>query len=219
MAALLIRSAVWFLPQAWRGRYQNEWLAELDEMRHQHTAATRPALRILLGAPRVGRALRREDQQHPIRRTLATAAISVDIGIPNMARMYDYFLGGGNHFPADRKAAEESMRSGWTSARIAVRENREFLGRTVRYLASEAGIRQFLDIGTGLPSANNVHEVAQAAAPDSRIAYVDNDPIVLARARSLLQDVPQSRIAYVDADLRATDEMQHPANWADRLAC
>jgi hypothetical protein len=173
-AALLLRAASWFLPAAWRDRYQAEWVAELDAMRRQRIAAVPPAMRILLGAPTVGRALRKEDQRHPIRRSLATATISVDIGIPNMARMYDYYLGGRNNFAADRKAAEEAAKS-WTSVRMASQENRAFLGRTVRYLAGEAGIRQFLDIGTGLPSANNVHEVAQAVAPDSRVAYVDND--------------------------------------------
>jgi SAM-dependent methyltransferase len=115
--------------------------------------------------------------------------------------MYDYYLGGKDHFAADRRTAEAAMQS-WPAVRTAVRENRAFLGRAVRYLVREAGIRQFLDIGTGLPSANNVHEVAQAIAPDCRVVYVDNDPIVLAHARSLLASAPAGRTAYIGADLR-----------------
>jgi hypothetical protein len=91
--------------------------------------------------------------------------------------------------------------------RTAVRENRAFLGRAVRYLVAEAGIRQFLDIGTGLPSAGNVHEVAQAVAPESRVVYADNDPIVLAHARALLNSTPEGRIAYIDADLRQPENI------------
>jgi SAM-dependent methyltransferase len=91
---------------------------------------------------------------------------------------------------------------GLPAVRTTVRENRAFLGRAVRYLAGEAGIRQFLDIGAGLPSADNVHEVAQVAAPESRVVYMDNDPIVLAHARALLTSTPEGRTAYIEADLR-----------------
>ena len=91
--------------------------------------------------------------------------------------------------------------------RTGVRENRSFLGRAVRYLAEEAGIRQFLDIGTGLPSANNVHDVAQTVAPESRVVYVDNDPIVLAHAKALLTSTPEGRTAYIDADLREPEKI------------
>jgi hypothetical protein len=91
-----------------------------------------------------------------------------------MARIYDYFLGGKNHFAADRETADKILQSN-PAIRVAARENRAFLGRAVRYLAGEAGIRQFLDIGTGLPTTGNVHEVAQAVAPRSRVVYVDND--------------------------------------------
>ncbi len=126
---------------------------------------------------------------------------TIDTAKPHSARMYDYFLGGKDNFAADRATAEQAMRS-WGAVRTAVRENRAFLGRAVRYLVSEAGIRQFLDIGTGLPSANNVHEVAQATAPGCRVVYVDNDPIVLAHARVLLNSHPEGRTAYIDADLR-----------------
>jgi hypothetical protein len=125
----------------------------------------------------------------------------IDTTKPHSARMYDYFLGGKDNFAADRATAEQAMRS-WGAVRTAVRENRAFLGRAVRHLVSEAGIRQFLDIGTGLPSANNVHEVAQATVPGCRVVYVDNDPIVLAHARVLLNSHPDGRTAYIDADLR-----------------
>src|SRR5229473_2530589 len=118
----------------------------------------------------------------------------VDSAKPHSARMYDYFLGGKNHFAADRAAAEVLRNS--PSVRVAARENRAFLGRAVRYLAAEAGIRQFLDIGTGLPTTNNVHDVAQAAAPSARVVYADYDPLVLAHARALLTSAPEGRTAY-----------------------
>jgi hypothetical protein len=115
--------------------------------------------------------------------------------------MYDYGIGGKNHFAADREVAEKIF-AAWPNGRISGRENRAFLGRTVRYLAKEAGVRQFLDIGAGLPTTSNVHEVAQAVAPSSRIVYVDNDPLVLAHARALLTSTPEGRSAYIQADLR-----------------
>ena len=126
---------------------------------------------------------------------------AIDTSKPHSARMYDYYLGGKDNFAADRETAQRAMRS-WPAVRTAVRENRRFLGRAVRYLVQDAGIRQFLDIGTGLPSANNVHEVAQALAPECRVVYVDNDPIVLMHARSLLTSSAAGRLAYIDADLR-----------------
>ena len=125
----------------------------------------------------------------------------IDTSRPHPARMYDYFIGGKNHFAADRRTAAEVLRHS-PSIRVAARENRAFLGRAVRYLAAEAGIRQFLDIGTGLPTASNVHEVAQEAAPSARVVYVDNDPLVLAHARALLTSAPEGRTAYIHADLR-----------------
>jgi SAM-dependent methyltransferase len=135
----------------------------------------------------------------------------IDVTRPHSARMYDYYLGGKDHFAADRERAEISARS-WPAVRIAVRENRKFLARAVTYLAREAGIRQFLDIGTGLPSAGNVHEVAQRIAPDSRVVYVDNDPLVLAHARALLTSSPDGKTAYIEADLRDPARiLRHPA--------
>jgi hypothetical protein len=132
----------------------------------------------------------------------AAASLPIDLrtDVPHSARMYDYFLGGKDNFKADRETADKAARS-YPPARIAIRENRAFLGRGVRYLVQEAGIRQFLDIGTGLPSTNNVHEVAQSVDPACRVVYVDNDPIVLAHAQALLTSTPEGRTAYLDADL------------------
>jgi hypothetical protein len=120
--------------------------------------------------------------------------------------VYDYWLGGKDNFAADREAAEQVIAAN-PYVLPGVRSNRAFLGRAVRYLAGEAGIRQFLDIGTGLPTVNNTHEVAQQAAPECRIVYVDNDPIVLAHARALLTSTPEGATAYVDADLHDTGEL------------
>jgi hypothetical protein len=125
----------------------------------------------------------------------------IDTSRPHPARIYDYGLGGKNHFAVDREVAEKAW-AAMPTGRTAARENRSFLGRVVRYLAAEEGIRQFLDIGTGLPTTGNVHEVAQRVAPESRIVYVDNDPLVLAHARALLTSSPEGRTAYIPADLR-----------------
>jgi hypothetical protein len=124
-----------------------------------------------------------------------------DISVAHQARIYDYLLGGKDHFSADRAAAEEMLKAYPDTASTA-RANRAFLGREVRYLAGEAGIRQFLDIGTGIPTAGNTHEVAQAIAPESRVVYVDSDPIVLAHARALLTSRDEGATRYVDSDLR-----------------
>lgn len=134
----------------------------------------------------------------------------IDFSRPHTARMYDYLLGGKDHFAVDRETMEAGLRS-WPGARVYARENRKFLARAVKYLAGEVGVRQFLDIGTGLPSANNVHEVAQRFAPDSRVAYVDNDPLVLVHAQALLTSNPAGRTAYVQADLREPEKiLAHP---------
>jgi len=125
----------------------------------------------------------------------------LDVTRAHPARIYDYWLGGKDNFPADREAAEKAI-SDFPGIVPAVRAQRAFLGKAVGYLAGEAGIRQFLDIGTGIPAADNTHEVAQAAAPDSRVVYVDNDPLVLAYARALLASGPQGATDYLDADLR-----------------
>ena len=131
-------------------------------------------------------------------------AVDLQTGQPHPARVYDYLLGVKDNFAADRAAAEAGLRAN-PNSRIPPRENRAFLGRAVRYLAGEAGISQFLDIGTGIPTSPNVHEIAQGIEPRARIVYVDNDPIVLAQARALLTTGPEGRTAYIDADLRDID--------------
>ena len=126
-----------------------------------------------------------------------------DTSVPHIARVYDYWLGGKDNFAADRELGERTL-AAYPNLVYSVRANRAFLARTVRFFAGE-GIRQFLDIGTGIPTANNTHEVAQRIAPDSRIVYVDNDPVVLSHAQALLKSTPQGRCAYLDADLRDPD--------------
>ncbi len=128
----------------------------------------------------------------------------IDTSRPHPARIYDYLLGGKDNFAADRETATVALQA-WPAARTAARENRAFLGRAVRYLAAEAAITQFLDIGSGLPSVGNVHEVAQDVRPAAHVVYVDNDPIVLAHARALLASSPEGRCAYIHADLRDPD--------------
>jgi hypothetical protein len=125
----------------------------------------------------------------------------LDTSVAHVARVYDYWLGGKDNFAADREAGDEAIRA-YPDMYSSVRANRAFLRRAVTYMAAEQGIRQFLDIGTGLPSANNTHEVAQAIAPESRIVYVDNDPIVLAHARALLTSSREGATGYLDADAR-----------------
>src|ERR1700750_2250576 len=115
--------------------------------------------------------------------------------------MYNYAPGGKTNFAADRQAADAVLEI-VPSTRTTARETRAFVGGAVKYLVAEAGVRQFLDIGTGLPTENNVHDVAQAAAPDARVVYVDYDPLVLAHARALLTSSPEGRTAYIQADLR-----------------
>jgi hypothetical protein len=124
-----------------------------------------------------------------------------DPSVPHPARVYAYWLGGKDHHRADREAAEEVMRRR-PQVVAGARANRAFLARVVRYLAGECGIRQFLDIGTGLPAPDSTHEVAQAIAPDCRVVYVDDDPLVLAHARALLTGGPRGSCDHIEADLR-----------------
>ncbi len=125
----------------------------------------------------------------------------LDTSVARQARIYDYLLGGKDNFAADREAAEQAI-AAFPGLAAWARNNRAFLARAVRYLVTEEGIRQFLDIGTGLPTAENTHEVAQRAAPESRVVYVDNDPVVLVHARALLTSRPEGATAYLQADLR-----------------
>ncbi|HTU75150.1 MAG TPA: SAM-dependent methyltransferase [Trebonia sp.] len=134
---------------------------------------------------------------------------TVHMSVPSPARMYDYYLGGKDNYASDRRAAEEIYSQIPDLPEIA-RDNRAFLQRAVRAFA-EAGIRQFIDLGTGLPTQGNVHEIAQQVDPTSRVVYVDNDPTVLTHARALLVSNPQGATAYIDADLRNPDVIfRHP---------
>jgi len=134
----------------------------------------------------------------------------VDTSKPHSARIYDYYLGGKDNFAADRKTAIRAMEA-WPPIRMAARENRAFLGRVVKYLAEEAGITQFLDLGSGLPSVGNVHEIAQDVNPAARVVYVDNDPIVLAHGRALLNSTPEGKAVYIEADMREPEKiLEHP---------
>ncbi|WP_320783214.1 SAM-dependent methyltransferase [Streptomyces sp. CRN 30] len=125
----------------------------------------------------------------------------IDSSKAHPARVYDVFLGGKDHYPADRNAAAAGLAAN-PRGYLDVRHNRDFLRRAVTALSREDGIRQYLDIGTGLPTAENVHQIAQRTAPESRVVYVDNDPVVLAHARALLTSGPEGRTDYIDADLK-----------------
>ncbi len=147
--------------------------------------------------------------------------LGVDMTVPNAARMYDYYLGGENNFPVDREAAEHVLRiAPWI--RATALENRAFMRRVVGFLAGQAGMRQFVDIGTGLPTQGNVHEVAHQKAPEARVAYVDNDPVVLGQSRALLAGAGNT--ATIRADLRQPQEIiDHPGlagfiDWGQPLA-
>jgi SAM-dependent methyltransferase len=136
------------------------------------------------------------------------APVAIDSTVAHTSRVYDYLLGGTDNFAVDREVAEHAFAAypgGTDGARTDARANRAFLGRCVRYLAGEAGVRQFLDVGTGIPTADNIHAVAQATAPEARVVYVDNDPIVLAHAHALLVGTDVGRTAFVEGDLRSPD--------------
>jgi trans-aconitate methyltransferase len=135
---------------------------------------------------------------------------TIDPKVAHIARVQDYWLGGKDHFEIDRLAGDEAVTQ-LPDMVASVRNTRAFLGRTVRFLARERGIRQFLDIGTGIPTVSNTHEVAQQVAPGSRIVYVDNDPMVLTHARALLSSSPEGRCSYIDADIRGPEKILESA--------
>jgi hypothetical protein len=137
---------------------------------------------------------------------VADSSPQIDTSVPHSARVWNHWLGGKDNYPVDR-AAGDQFREIFPEIVDAARASRGFLTRVVRFLAGEAGIRQFLDVGTGLPTVDNTHEVAQRVAPESRIVYVDNDPLVLTHARALLTSTPQGATDYVDADLREPDQI------------
>ncbi len=137
-----------------------------------------------------------------------------DTGVAHPARRYNYWLGGKDNFAADRESGDLLTKS-YPAARIAARANRSFLQRAVRHVAAEGGVRQFLDIGTGLPTADNTHEVAQRVAPESRIVYVDNDPMVMSHARALLTSTPEGETRYLEEDLRNPERILAAADLLD----
>ncbi|HEY2669741.1 MAG TPA: SAM-dependent methyltransferase [Rugosimonospora sp.] len=140
----------------------------------------------------------------------SSAVSRIDTSVAHPARRYDYWLGGKDNFAADRESGE-AVAAAFPTIRMAALENRGFLRRAVTYLAKEAGIRQFLDIGSGLPTSPNVHEIAQAITPAARVVYADNDPIVLAHARALLNSSREGATAYLDADLHEPEKiLDHP---------
>src|SRR5580704_9695859 len=147
-------------------------------------------------------AMTRDDAVTPVDGDTAEK-MPFDTSVAHQARMYDFVLGGKDNYAADRAAVEAGLKV-WPDMAFAMRANRAFLGRAVRYLAGEAGMRQFLDIGTGIPTSGNTHQVAQAIAPESRVVYVDYDPVVLAHARALLTSTEAGATEYIDADLRDT---------------
>jgi O-methyltransferase involved in polyketide biosynthesis len=134
----------------------------------------------------------------------------IDTTVTHSARVWDYWLGGKNNYPVDREAGEQ-IRAVMPGIVDTARAVRGFLNRAVQHLVGEVGIRQLLDIGTGLPTVNNTHAVAQATAPECRVVYADNDPLVLAHARALLTSTPEGATNYVDADLRDTDRIVREA--------
>ncbi|MEV0764466.1 SAM-dependent methyltransferase [Nocardia sp. NPDC050435] len=140
----------------------------------------------------------------------------IDTTIAHEARVYDYWLGGKDNYPADR-ALGDAIAGHIPAIQTMAQANRAFLGRSVRYLVREAGITQFLDIGTGIPTAGNTHEVAQRADPAGRVVYVDNDPIVLAHARALMSSSPQGKTAFIHADLHDPDSILSDPAIADTL--
>jgi O-methyltransferase involved in polyketide biosynthesis len=135
---------------------------------------------------------------------------NLDTTVAHTARVWNYWLGGKDNFAVDREVGQQILQF-LPNMEVTARADRAFLGRAVRYLAGEAGIRQFLDIGTGLPTADNTHEVAQSVAPDSRIVYVDNDPLVLVHARALLTSSPEGATEYIEADLHQPDSILQAA--------
>ncbi|WP_442906903.1 SAM-dependent methyltransferase [Kitasatospora sp. NBC_01246] len=132
--------------------------------------------------------------------------VDLRMDVPHSARVYDYLIGGKTNFEADRTAAHASVKA-WPALPTSMRTTRTFMQRVVRHLAEEHKVRQFLDIGTGIPTSPNVHEIAQGIAPEARVAYVDNDPIVLTHARALMSSTEEGRTSYIDADFRDVDSI------------
>jgi hypothetical protein len=137
-------------------------------------------------------------------------SVKIDTTVPASARIWNYWLGGKDYYPVDKEAGDQFARF-FPGVFDLARASRYFIARAVRYLAEEAGVRQFLDIGTGLPSHDSTHEIAQRVAPDARVVYVDNDPLVLAHARALLTSNAEGGTDYIEADLNDPDALLHIA--------
>jgi hypothetical protein len=147
-----------------------------------------------------------------------SSAPLIDTSVSHSARVWNYWLGGKDYYPVDREAGDRVAEM-YPDIVLLAQAARSFLTRAVRYLADDCGIRQFLDIGTGLPTASNTHQIAQSVAPESRVVYVDNDPVVLAHARALLTSTPEGATDYIDADLRDTGRiLQEAARTLDLAA-
>jgi len=170
-----------------------------SDERHGHGAAEQPARR-----PARVRTDEDRARENRARETAEEITSRIDTTRTHTARVWNYWLGGKDHYEVDREAGD-AIRRLHPGIDEYARADRKFLGRAVARLTREAGIRQFLDVGTGLPTADNTHEVAQRLAPESRVVYVDNDPIVLAHAGALLTSAPEGRTDYLDADLRDVD--------------
>jgi hypothetical protein len=138
------------------------------------------------------------------------SSAKIDTSVPHPARVYDYWLGGKDNFEVDRQVANATTAAS-PGVRQGARDNRAFLGRAVRFIA-EQGVTQFLDIGTGIPTQGNVHEVAQSVHPTARVVYVDNDPIVMSHARALLRSSPEGKTVYIEADLREPETILRHAD-------
>jgi hypothetical protein len=158
----------------------------------------------------------RADDGTPDGELPARASADLRTNVAHGARIYDYILGGKDNYAADRAAGEATLQA-WPALRTHMRANRSFMHRVARYLAAEKGIRQFLDIGTGIPTSPNFHEVVQQVAPESRVVYVDNDPIVLVHARALMNSTPEGKTAYIQADMREPEKIISAPELRDTL--
>ncbi|NEB04059.1 SAM-dependent methyltransferase [Streptomyces sp. SID13726] len=148
--------------------------------------------------------------------TNSHAARDIDTSRPHSARMYDYYLGGKDHFEVDKKAAE-TVAAAYPGIFVCARENRAFMHRATRVLAQEHGIRQWLDVGTGIPTEPNLHQVAQSVVPEARVVYADNDPLVLKYAARLMRSTPQGRTTYIEADANDPDTLLNAPELAEVL--
>ncbi|MEV5572337.1 SAM-dependent methyltransferase [Spirillospora sp. NPDC052269] len=138
------------------------------------------------------------------------SSVPNDVTVPHSARIWNHWLGGKENYPVDRRVGDRVAEL-YPDIVNAARASRHFLRRSIRFLTADAGIRQFLDVGTGLPTVDNTHEIAQGIAPETRVVYVDNDPLVLAHARALLAGTPEGATSYIDADLRDPDRILEAA--------